>query len=72
VLLQLREYLAREQIVSLEQLARFFQTDATALEPMLDVWVSKGVIQREIKKATCASVCKGCDTGTATYYHYVK
>lgn len=71
VLLQLRDYLAKEQFVSIEQLARAFKTDVTALEPMLDVWVTRGVLQVEEKKAGCATACGGCRGDAPKYYRYV-
>lgn len=74
MLLQLREYLAKEQYVSLEQLAREFKIDATALIPMLDVWVARGVIQVEeqVKKhVLCATACGGCGGDAPKYYRYL-
>ncbi|MDF1827336.1 MAG: FeoC-like transcriptional regulator [Legionellaceae bacterium] len=76
MLLQLRDYLAKEQYVSLEQLARVFKIDQTALVPMLDVWVARGVLQLEEhakKHVACATACGGCGDGDAPqYYRYVK
>jgi len=72
VLLQLRDYLAKEQFVSLEQLARVFKTDKTALEPMLDVWVARGVLQQvDEQKNACATACGGCGGDTPKCYRYV-
>lgn len=72
MLLQLRDYLVKEQVASLEQIARFFQVDTTALEPMLDVWISRGVIHQEVKKVACGTACTGCDYPPAIYYCYLK
>lgn len=71
MLLQLRDYLAKEGFVSLEQLARAFKTDATALEPMLDVWVARGVLQVDEQQVACATACGGCGGGAPKYYRYV-
>ena len=60
MLLQLRDYLAKEQFVSIEQLARVFKTDVTALEPMLDVWVTRGVLQVDEQQKACVTACGGC------------
>jgi len=74
MLLQLRDYLAKEQYVSLDQLTRVFKIDKTALLPMLDVWVSRGVFQVDgvgEEKTACATACGGCGGDTPKYYRYV-
>ena len=61
MLLQLRDFIQREQLVSTQQLVREFHVDEQALQPMLDVWVSKGVIepcQDDDCKSSCARWCK--------------
>ncbi len=58
-------------MVSLNQLIRFFQMDATAIEPMLNIWIKKGVIVREEEIKACAATCSGCNTGAALYYSYL-
>jgi len=73
VLLQLRDYLAKEQYVSLKQLAREFNIDTTALIPMLDVWVARGVLQVDAQQQrSCPTACGACGDGDAPkYYRYV-
>ncbi len=72
MLLQLRDYLVKEQFASLEQLARVFKTDATALEPMLDIWVARGVLlQVDEQKNACGTACGGCGGDSPKYYRYV-
>lgn len=69
MLLQLRDFIAREGVVSTEQLTRAFQMDFSALQPMLERFVSQGVIALE-EQGNCHRVCKGCKTDLA-YYRYV-
>jgi hypothetical protein len=69
VLLALRDYLAKEKLASLEQLARLFKLDANALEPMLDVWIKRGVIEQDTNQKACASTCLGCES--VMYYRYL-
>ena len=45
MLLALRDYITKEKHVSLEQLTRAFRVDKTALQPMLSVWILRGVIE---------------------------
>jgi hypothetical protein len=68
VLFVLRDYLAKEKYVSLEQAARFLNIDATALEPMFDFWIERGVISPSVAAKSCGAVCKGCQPKTPKYY----
>lgn len=60
MLLQLRDFIHREQVVTTQQLARTFQVDEQALQPMLDVWVRKGVIEPCEQTTACQSACMRC------------
>jgi len=71
VLFALRDYIAKEKRVSLAQVARFFKTDATALEPMLDVWVRQGVLKQDAQKMACKTACLGCSREAGIYYQYL-
>ncbi len=71
MLFALRDYVAKEKRVSLAQLARFFKVDVTALEPMLDVWIRKGVLKQDVQKMACKTACLGCSREAAIYYQYL-
>jgi hypothetical protein len=71
VLLALRNYIAKEKHVSIEQLARVFQIDSRALEPMLDIWVTRGVITEAAETKACATACKGCRPDISKHYQYL-
>ena len=70
MLLQLRDFIAREQVVSTQQLTRAFHIELTALQPMLDRWVLKGMIEPQ-EKAGCSSPCRSCKIPPLVYYRYV-
>lgn len=67
MLLQIRDYINREQLVSTKQLMREFKVDYSALQPMLDLWVKKGVIAKHVNAQTCRSPCFKCRV-PAEYY----
>jgi hypothetical protein len=69
MLLQIRNYISREGLVSVQQLTREFRLDPAALQPMLDIWVCKGVIKKFQEKTQCASACFKCQIPPA-YYQY--
>ena len=60
MLLQLREFIKQQQVVSLQQLIREFRTDEAALTPMLAVWVRRGAIVFEQQDVACKSACFRC------------
>ena len=70
MLLQIRDYLRQEKIASNQQIAREFHLDLTALQPMLDVWLSKGVVALCQEKSACQSRCFKCQTQPPVYYQY--
>lgn len=71
MLLALRDYLAKEKCVSLTQMSRDLNVAATALQPMLDVWVHRGVCRKETPKLACKDTCFGCNEGEKVYYCYL-
>lgn len=68
MLFALRDFIAREKIVSTQQLMREFHMDFQALEPMLQCWVKKGVIRQSAPKNDCQSSCFRCKRGASQYY----
>ncbi|MDR3504473.1 MAG: FeoC-like transcriptional regulator [Legionella sp.] len=70
MLLQIRDYICRQGVVSTQQLTREFHLDLPALQPMLDLWVKKGVIRKCQEKANCQSACFKCRINALEYYQY--
>lgn len=68
MLLQIRNYIRRAGIVSTQQLTREFRLDLHALQPMLDLWVAKGIIGKCQEKANCQSACFKCRIHSPVYY----
>jgi hypothetical protein len=67
MLLQIREYIKREEVVSTQQLSREFHLDSAALQPMLEVWLRKGVIRQCTENTRCKSACFKCQSPTEYY-----
>lgn len=70
MLLQIRDYVRREKVVSNQQIARHFHMDITTLQPMLECWLRKGVIQTCQEESACRSKCFKCQK-PPVYYRYV-
>jgi hypothetical protein len=71
MLLQIRDYICRQGVVSTQQLTREFCVELFALQPMLDLWVGKGVIGKCQEKTKCQSVCFKCRVHSFEYYQYL-
>lgn len=70
MLLQIRKYIHREQVVSTQQLSREFHIDLAALQPMLDIWLTKGIISKCTQTPSCKSACFKCKI-PPEYYQYI-
>lgn len=68
MLLQIREYITRERVVNIQQLTRAFGVDLPTLEPMLNLWIRKGVIQKIQQDKACNSSCFKCRPQSAQFY----
>ena len=71
MLLQIRDFIQREQVASTQQLAREFHVDELALQPMLEVWLRRGVIRPCQEKVACKSSCFRCGTKAPVFYQFV-
>jgi hypothetical protein len=69
MLLQIRDYIAREKLVSEQQLMREFHLAPEALDPMLSIWLKKNIIQKIAEESTaCQSACFKCTPNKPNYY----
>lgn len=68
MLLQLREYIQREGVVSIQQLTREFHMAESALRPMLELWVRKGAISPHQHQKACQSTCSQCNVSAVVFY----
>jgi len=71
MLLQIRDFIQQKQVVSSQQLTREFRLDEQALQPMLGVWIQKGVIEACQQKTACQSSCFRCDTNAPVFYQFI-
>lgn len=71
MLLQVRDFIRQQGVVSNQQIAREFRMDVHALQPMLDVWLRKGMIIECQQKTKCQSTCFKCRIQPPAYYQYV-
>jgi hypothetical protein len=70
MLLQIRDFIQRAGVVSIQQLAREFRIDEQALQPMLDIWLGRGVIRQCQEKNNCKSSCFRCPSKAPVFYQF--
>lgn len=68
MLFQIRDYIAREKVVSDQQIARAFHMDKHALNPILERCMRKGMIQRCSETRACQSTCSDCWETKPVFY----
>ena len=71
MLLQIRDYIHRQQVTSTQQIAREFHIEEQALQPMLDIWVRQGVIRRCHEQTVCKSSCFRCTETAPSFYQFI-
>jgi DNA-binding IclR family transcriptional regulator len=70
ILQELQSYLRNHPAVSLEELARRFQTDADALREMLNLLIRKGRV-RKLAGKQCSG-CHSCAPESLELYEWVQ
>jgi len=71
MLLKIRNFISQAGMVSTQQLTREFNVDLTALQPMLDLWVAKGILRKCQEQSNCQRSCFKCRVNAPEYYQYV-
>lgn len=71
MLLQLRDFIAEQGLVSIQQLTREFSTDEESLQPLLRVWINRGYIQKNNDQVNCKTACSSCKKVSLDHYEYV-
>lgn len=68
ILSDIGRYVQEHHQVSLKQIAVHFNAQPDAVRGMLEIWVNKGKISRQMATASCGSTCQQCDTGNTEIY----
>jgi len=72
MLLQLHDYIKRNQMIGLDQIAREFRIDKQALQPMIDIWVKKGKIRACQERKLCGGGCvSSCKINRPIFYEWI-
>lgn len=71
-LISLKKYLRERKTASLHDLLLHFRTEASAIQPLLETWISKGKVKKHSAQtaASCKGCCK-CDPATLESYEWI-
>ncbi|WP_028583640.1 FeoC-like transcriptional regulator [Desulfogranum mediterraneum] len=70
-LIQLKQYLKKRRVVALRDLAVHFDTEPSAVEPMVERWVQKGKVKKHAGNLGCTKGCCACDPATIVSYEWL-
>ncbi len=68
ILSDIRRYIETRGQVALADIALHFDADPDAVRGMLEVWIQKGKIYRQMATASCGGSCTQCDSATTEIY----
>lgn len=71
MLLALRDYIRKNKVVSQEDIARAFNIEATAVDAILSVWVTKGLLTCFRHPVACKTRCIKCNPKSPVFYEYI-
>lgn len=68
ILAELRDYLQQRGEATLADMALHFDTDPDAVRGMLEIWMRKGKVSKQMATASCGSSCSQCDPASTEVY----
>jgi hypothetical protein len=68
ILSDIGRYVQAHHQVTLNQIAVHFNAQPDAVRGMLEIWVNKGKISRQMATTSCGSTCQQCDTALTEIY----
>ncbi|MCW8963725.1 MAG: FeoC-like transcriptional regulator [Gammaproteobacteria bacterium] len=68
ILSDIGSYVQERRQVTLNQIAYHFNAQPDAMRGMLEVWIRKGKISRQMATASCGESCQQCGTADTEIY----
>jgi putative ferrous iron transport protein C len=68
MLIELRNYVVERGRVSMRDLVWRFEKEPDAIRQMLEHWIRKGRIEREVACPPCGTGCCACDSTLREFY----
>jgi putative ferrous iron transport protein C len=68
ILSDIGHFVEKRHQVTLDEVARHFSAQPDAVRGMLEVWISKGKISKQLTTANCGSSCRQCHAASTEIY----
>ena len=68
ILSEIRDYLRERGRATLADIALHFDAEPDAVRGMLQVWIHKGKVHRQMATGSCGSSCNQCDPASTEIY----
>ena len=68
ILSDVRDYLKQRGQCTLSDIALHFDTDPDAVRGMLDIWIRKGMVEKQSATNSCGTSCNSCDPSATEIY----
>ncbi len=72
ILSDIRNYLEKRGQASLADIALHFEADPDAVRGMLDVWIRKNRVHKQMATLSCGDSCTQCDPTTTEIYVWTR
>lgn len=70
ILADIRDYLRQRGQATLSDIALHFDADPDAVRGMLEIWVRKGKVRKQLATQSCGSSCSQCDPARTEIYSW--
>ncbi|MCP4407543.1 MAG: sugar metabolism transcriptional regulator [Gammaproteobacteria bacterium] len=70
ILTDIKNYLVRRHTATLRDIALHVDAEPHAVRGMLEHWVRKGLVSKQLATASCGSSCSKCDVEATEIYHW--
>lgn len=70
MIIEIKAFFAQHKLVSTRQLTSTFSLHASALEPMLQHWIKKGLIKAYRPCNDCQLACHSCANSKINWYQW--
>jgi hypothetical protein len=71
ILSDIKRYLAQRGTASLSELSFHFDANPSAISGMLEQWIRKGRVIKQVTNQDCPGKCGGCDSENSVMYQWI-
>ncbi len=71
ILADIKQYLSQRGSASLSDISVHFDTDPNAIRGMLEQWIRKGRVSKDIANGSCGVNCNKCDATNTEIYRWI-